>query len=193
VQKLSKAGPAPNSYKLELSWKGKNADMKGPKRITVIDKIREEKKSIPAPNRYKNLDSQRKKIPNGKFDKTKDLCFLSEVQYLGKNQPGPTKYTNLKLSVLARFPAWKWPVPKKLESWKPKKSKGPDLGSYDQHVSIKKSSSMKKITFTLPFGGGKIGNLTSKEKKNANFKDKAYYLQQGVRDKKYIPGVGSYK
>lgn len=52
---------------------------------------------------------------------------------------------------------------------------------------------MTKITFTLPFGGGKTGNLTSKEKKNAGFKDKGYYLEKGVRDKKFIPGVGKYK
>ena len=44
VQKLAKNTPAPNSYKKEMSWKGKNAQIKGPKRITVIDKIMVEKK-----------------------------------------------------------------------------------------------------------------------------------------------------
>lgn len=81
----------------------------------------------------------------------------------------------------------------KREHWKPKKIKGPDVGTYEPQESIKKCSSMTKITFTLPFGGGKTGNLTSKEKKNAGFKDKGYYLQKGVRDKKFIPGVGHYK
>lgn len=35
VQKRSKNTPAPNSYKLTMSWKGKNAQMKGPKRFNV--------------------------------------------------------------------------------------------------------------------------------------------------------------
>lgn len=86
--------------------------MKGPNRVTFTDRITSQKKFIPGPNKYKNLDCQRKKIPNGKFEQTKDLCFLSEVQYLAKNQPGPTKYENKKLTVLARKPAWKWSNPK---------------------------------------------------------------------------------
>lgn len=52
---------------------------------------------------------------------------------------------------------------------------------------------MKKITYALPFAGGKGGDLTHQEKQKANFKDKAYYLQKPVRDKKFIPGVGQYK
>jgi len=51
---------------------------------------------------------------------------------------------------------------------------------------------MKKITYSLPFGGGKSGNLSSTEKLKAGFKDKSYFLHKSVRDKKYIPGVGQY-
>ena len=94
MQKRAKKCPAPNSYKLALSWKGKNAQIKGTKRITFTDEIRINKRKIPAPNSYKNLDSQRKKIPNGKFEKTTGIHFLSEFQFLGKTQPGPTKYEN---------------------------------------------------------------------------------------------------
>lgn len=71
--------------------------------------------------------------------------------------------------------------------------KTPDVGTYEQHVSIKHASSMKKIAFTLPFGGAVTANMTTKEKKNAGWKDKAYYLEKPVRDKKYVPGVGQYK
>lgn len=112
VEKKAKRLPAPNSYKLGLSWKGKNAQIKGTKRITFTDEIREQKKKLPAPNSYKNLDKLRKKIPNGKFDQTKDIHFLSEAQFLSKTQPGPTKYENKKLNVMARNPAWKWSNPK---------------------------------------------------------------------------------
>ena len=52
---------------------------------------------------------------------------------------------------------------------------------------------MKKITYSLPFGGAKGNNLTTKERKNAGFKDKAYYLQKPIMDKKFVPGVGKYK
>lgn len=93
--------------------------MKGPKRITVIDKIRIEKKKIPGPSHYKNLDKKRK-IENGIFDKTKGLTFLSEVEHLAKNQPGPTKYENLVLKYKDRRPAWGFNKPKKREHWKPK-------------------------------------------------------------------------
>ena len=98
-----------------------------------------------------------------------------------------------KLKYLTRNPSWKWYPAKKKEHWKPKKTKGPDVGTYEHHESIKRSSSMKKITYSLPFGGGKGSGLTTKEKKNLGFKDKAYYLQKSTRDKKFIPGVGHYK
>ena len=192
VQKRAKNTPAPNSYKKELSWKGKNALMKGPKRITIIDKIRVEKKPIPGPSHYKNLNIKQK-IQNGKFNKTTGLSFLSEVEFLGKTQPGPTKYENKKAVVLERKPAWKFPNPKQKTHWKPKKVKGPDPGTYEHHTSIKHTSSMKKIAVALPFGGNKGAGLSTKEKMKAGWKDKAYYLQKGVMDKKFIPGVGHYK
>ena len=43
VQKRSKKCPAPNSYKLSMSWKGKNAQIKGTKRITFTDEIKTQK------------------------------------------------------------------------------------------------------------------------------------------------------
>lgn len=112
VQKNARKCPAPNSYKLAMSWKGKNAQIKGTKRITFTDEIKKQKKKIPGPNKYKNLDKLRKRIPNGKFDQTKGVNFLSECEFLSKSQPGPTKYENSKTKVLVRNPSWKWSNPK---------------------------------------------------------------------------------
>eukprot|EP00344_Euplotes_crassus_P004553 CAMPEP_0197004466 /NCGR_PEP_ID=MMETSP1380-20130617/23050_1 /TAXON_ID=5936 /ORGANISM="Euplotes crassus, Strain CT5" /LENGTH=179 /DNA_ID=CAMNT_0042423257 /DNA_START=358 /DNA_END=898 /DNA_ORIENTATION=- len=176
-----------------MSWKGKNAQIKGTKRITFTDEIKKEKKKIPGPNKYKNLDKLRKRIPNGKFDQTKGVNFLSECEFLSKSQPGPTKYENQKVKVLSGTLPGSGVILNKLKHWKPKKGKGPDPGTYNHHESVKKCSSMKKITYSLPFSGNKGSYLTTRDKKKAGFKDKAYYLQKPIMDKKFVPGVGQYK
>jgi len=127
------------------------------------------------------LDVQKRKIENGKFDKTKGLTFLSEAEFLGKTLPAPNKYVDKKALVLKRNPSWKFSKPKKREHWKPKKTKGPDVGSYEHHKSIKHSSSMKNITATLPFAAAKEGPNKSKDK----------FAYQN--SKKWVPGVGQYK
>ena len=117
--------------------------MKGPKRITVIEKIRSEKKLIPAPNHYKNLEKH-KKIVNGKFDKTTGLSFLSEVEFLAKTQPGPNQYQPNMNVFKTRSSAWKIVNPKTKE--KTVKFKTPGVGTYNPQEWVKFSSTMNNFS-----------------------------------------------
>ena len=129
--------------------------MKGPKRITIIDKIKSEKRLIPAPNHYKNLHRP-KKVVNGKFDKTTGLSFLSEVEFLAKTQPGPTQYQPNLNATLNRSSAWKIYNPKIKE--KTVKFKVPGAGAYnpqncDQFSSTNINFSNQKYTFKKEIRG----------------------------------------
>ena len=92
---------------------------------------------MPACNFYKpNTDSR---IILGKSNKEKGLNYLTDCEFIGKTIPGPGAYKNKYEIVETQVPRTKFAEPKPIKSWKPKKVKGPDVGSYQVGPCIDKT------------------------------------------------------
>lgn len=87
-----------------------------------------EKKKTPAPNTYKI--SRNDKVVNGKMNKTQGITFMSESEYLGKHQPGPSHYQLNESQVKKRLVGFKIIKPKSKYHWKPIKSTLPGSATY---------------------------------------------------------------
>ena len=76
-------------------------------------------------------------VPFGKSSKADGIDFLSEVQYLGVTKPAPASYNPNKEFVMRRSTSFniKRLVKENLD-WKPKKTKNPDVGSYEVAKSV---------------------------------------------------------
>lgn len=66
------------------------------------------------------------------YSKAEECDFLSDVQYLGKVNPGPSQYSPNKSYTLPRSSSWALIKPKKEKPhWKPQKTHEPDVGTYE--------------------------------------------------------------
>ena len=115
--------------------------------------------------------------------KAEGVDYLSDAQYVARMYPGPTTYKVDPNKVKPRVLAVRIdPDTKGKKSWKPVKSKEPDCASYEVGKGkdfVGRSQFIHK--FAQP-KGAEGGSKTSKET----------YTTIISRQKKFVPGVGSY-
>eukprot|EP00347_Sterkiella_histriomuscorum_P022174 403331418 len=136
-QKRARAIPAPDQYHHDASWDvGSGIFGKGAKRKTFTDEVIQRSKQLPSCASY-NLE-KKEKIPLGKSNKADQVDFLSEIQYVAKQQPGPASYSPKTSLLLTRSHSYKIvkPIKDKKITWKPEKSNEPDPCSYDTSNSL---------------------------------------------------------
>ncbi|CDW82305.1 UNKNOWN [Stylonychia lemnae] len=165
TQRRGKLLPAPNQYHKPLTWETKNGQFgKNSIRKTFTDDAIKHSKQVPAPNVYNNEKKQ--KVLLGKSNRAEGFDFMSEVQYLGQINPSATSYNPDKLKLMKRSSSWaiKKPIKEKDPGWRPKKTKDPDVGTYEtaksktfiktKHPVISFTKS-KSIKFTVEYSNSK--------------------------------------
>jgi len=150
IIKISKSKLSPQIYAKQADWKERSLSQllnghrqkdvfrKGKRETLNEELIRVAKnKQIPAPGAY-NLPAEKiQNIPK----QTREQCVMVDDSKWKAMQVPAAKYDIHKGVDLSRPTIFKlrmFPPPKK-ESEKPKKSKDPDMGSYDSLVSFKKT------------------------------------------------------
>lgn len=139
MEEHGKRVPSPSDYYKTLNWLNKTQrDLgKGSKRKTIIDEIYQEKKKIPGPSDYKNM--LKNTIIGSKFDKTKEISFMSETVFLGQAIPSSATYEINETSQKKRVVGYKITKPKENRmDWRPvKPATGPAVGLYETQIKDK--------------------------------------------------------
>ena len=172
IEEHGKRIPAPWEYNKTVNWINRFQKdlLKGSKKKTIIDQIYCEKKLIPGPADYKEM--MKDKIMGGALSKTAGFNYMSDTEYRAVTWPSAAEYSIEDKLVKKRTLGFKIVKPKLDKiSWKPVKSPGPAVGSYENKKELVMPKSPRAA----------IGTEKLKS-----------FLDDLQKKKLKIPGVGEY-
>ena len=180
--KIKKVNGGPGLYHQELPWSVNQAKFSfGKNRVSFTDEAARAKKYIPSVHVYKP-QREEKVLTGHARSKCEGASYISEAEYIGQANPGPTAYTVDEKQTRSKSPEWKFPPTiAKTKSYKIIKSKEPDVGTYRNVDANRKS--LEKKNLVAVFGRPNNGDRHT---------EKPTFTKSMAQMKKFMPGVGSY-